>query len=251
MNKTFLLSAAVLLLAGCDSDKDVLPDPTPDPHPNTVLAMAMHWNFGTEVFSLDSIYEDEFGHKLRFDLIEFYLAHPVFLGEFGDTLASFPTNVHLVSAGDGATIRTIGEVDAHLHEVNWTVGLDSATNHTDPATYASGHPLNDFTLWWGWLTGRVFLRVTGKVDSNGDGLLTAADNDVLYDVGRDTLLRHRQLLIEADADVGGTVIVDFNVDVQRMIQGIDVAANSITHTDDNPVLAGSLIDNLTESIAVP
>ncbi len=243
------MCAAVLFLAGCDSDKDVLPDPTPDPHPNTVLAMAMHWTFGTEVFSLDSIYQDDSGHKLRFDQIEFYLSQPVFLGEFGDTVATFPGNVHLVSAADGATIRTIGEVDAHLHNVNWTVGLDSAMNHTDPSV--SPAPLNDFTLWWGWLTGRVFLRVVGKVDSNGDGLLTAADNDVSYDVGRDTLRRDRLLLIEADADVGGTVIVDFNVDVQRMIQGIDVAANSVTHTDDNPVLAQTLIDNLTESITVP
>lgn len=239
----------LLTLSACDSDKDVLPDPTPDPHPNTVLTMAMHWTFGADPFSLDSIYHDDLGHLVRFDEIRFHAGAPVFLGEFGDTLYTFPDNQHLISAEDGVTIRTIGEVDAHLHTMVLTLGLDSAANHTDPSV--SPEPLNDFLLWWGWATGRVFLRVVGKVDSNGDGTIDALDNDITYDVGRDQLLRRRELLIEADADVGGNVIVDLGMDVQRLIQGIDMVADPVTHTDDDPVLAQTLMDNLVESITVP
>lgn len=239
----------LILFTACDSDKDVLPDPTPDPHPNTVLTMAMHWNFGSTPFSLDSLYHDDMGHVVRFDEIRFYCGNPVFLGEFGDTLYTFPDNHHLVSAADGATIRTIGEVDAHLHTLDLTLGLDSATNHTDPSI--SPEPLNDFLLWWGWATGRVFLRVLGKVDSNGDGSINGLDNDISYDVGRDQLLRHRLSTIETDANVGGTVIIDLNMDVQRLIQGIDMVADPVTHTDDDPLLAQTLMENLVESITVP
>ena len=240
----FLLMA--FLFVGCDTDKDPLPDPTPDPHPNTIVTMAMHWLFGAEAFSLDSVYEDDFGHKVKFDEIRFYMAQPWFKDDLGDTVATFPSRYFMISAEDGATIRTIGELDGHLHDMHVILGLDSAANHTDPSI--SGAPLNDFLLWWGWSTGRVFFRVLGKVDSDGDGVIEASDADVSYDCGRDNLRHDLVLNVHTDADMGGTVILDFDVDVEGIIDGIDMVVDNITHTDDDPALAATLMNNLAASI---
>lgn len=237
---------ALLLGAGCDTDKDPLPDPTPDPHANTIVTMAMHWLFGTEAFSLDSVYEDDFGHKVKFDEIRFYLAQPWFEDDLGDSVAAFPDKYFMISAEDGATIRTIGELDGHLHELHVILGLDSAANHTDPSI--SEAPLNDFLLWWGWSTGRVFLRVLGKVDSDGNGVIDGSDTDVSYDCGRDNLRQDLTLQVHTDADAGGTVILDLNVDVQGLIEGIDMVTDNVTHTDDDPVLAATLMTNMAASI---
>lgn len=48
--------------------------------------------------------------------------------------------------------------------LSFRVGLEPETNHSDPAQYAPGHPLNPLTnkLHWGWQGGYVFLALEGR-----------------------------------------------------------------------------------------
>ena len=246
MKKTILLLAAgMVLVGGCkNKDEEVLPDP----HHNSVLSMAMHWWYGTEAFHTDSLFTDDFGHTIEVDEVLFYMGNPWFSDELGDSVAGFAGKYFLIDAAEGGLIRTIGEVDAHLHEMHVDLGLDSAASYSDISTAAP--PLNVGSMYWLW-NGRVFARVKGKVDLDGDGVMTVADGTFSYDCGSLSLLRHLLIEVHTDANIGSNVILDFDVDVKRILQGVDVVVEPVTHTDDDPVLALQIIENLTAAITHP
>ena len=224
MGKAAVAALALAFLAGCDTDKDVLPDPTPDPHANTVVAAAMHFFFGAAGFHLDSNYTDTAGTLLNFDAIKFYMAKPFFLDDVGDTVATFPDKYLLIDVAEGGTIRTIGELGGHLHIMGCGLGVDVVANHADPTTAPA--PLNDATMHWGWnpAQGYKFLVLEGKYDSDGSGTITGTDMDFSLHCATDAVYTQAEIEVHTDANSGGNLILHFHLDIKETLYTIDVAA---------------------------
>lgn len=247
MKRSLGLLIAPLLMLGCKKDEAPVDDQIP--HNSTTVAVAFQWVFGTEGFSVDSFYHDDFGTLIQVDSVNFYLSNIWFENDAGDSVAGFPGKYLLIRSAQGGMIRTIGLLDAHLHDMHLDFGLDSAGNFTDLAV--AEPPLNEPSYWWGWSTGRVFARIMGKYDLDGDGVLTGAEGTFSYDCGTMPLLRSATINVHTDADMGGTAIIDLQVDVQRILQGVDVSNDPVTHTNDNLPLATLLMNNLANSVSHP
>lgn len=245
MQKNLLLLALPLLFSACQKDSEGPQDEIP--HNSTTVAMAFHWFWDTEAFHPDSIYTDDAGHAIEIDSLRFYLSRVWFENEAGDSIAGFPDRYHLIRSAEGAMIRTVGQLEAHMHTMHFTLGLDSAANYSDLST--AEYPLNVGNLYWAW-NGRVFGNLVGRSDTDGDGSVVA-DGIISYDCGTPAAARNVELIVHTDADMGGTVIIDLDIDLRTVLQGIDVVASPITHTLDDPGLAMQVMDNLAVSISVP
>jgi hypothetical protein len=249
MRKSVLIVGLPMLFLGCKKEDAPIDDSIP--HNSTTVAVAFHWFFGTESYSADSLYADDFGTLIQVDGVNFYLSNIWFEDDAGDSVAGFPEKYLLIRSKEAAEIRTVGLAEAHLHDMHLDFGLDSTANYTDPALYPDLHPLRDPSYWWGWATGRVFARIMGKYDLDGDGQLTGADGVFSYDCGTMPLRRSATITVDTDANMGSTALIDLDVDVQRILQGVDVINDPVTHTMDNMPLAIQVMNNLAVSVSHP
>lgn len=246
-----LLLSGLVLLAGCDKDEDVLPDPTPDPHANTVVALQVKFMLNGSLFDPATMdFTDSLGVKVNIDRLRFFISQPYFLDDNGDTVATFPDRYILADMASNGQVRNIGEVDGHLHTLHFGLGLDSAANHADPLLYTEP-PLNDATMSWGWnpAVGYQFLQLEGAYDLNGDGVLNASDPGYLYHCGSDALLTPKELEVHVDATTGGNLILVVECEVDELLKGVDVMAGPVGEMPN--ALTRRVMSNLATSLTHP
>lgn len=257
MNRTVRSLAGILMLStvlafqACDKDEDILPDPTPDPHPNTVVALQVNFKFNGADFAPGTmLLADSLGVPVKVGRMRFFLSQPLFTDDNGDTVATFPDRYLLIDAFANGQVQAVGEVDAHLHTLHFGLGLDSATNHTDPTTFTEA-PLNDPTMHWGWNpdNGYQFLQLEGFYESNGDGVVNAMDNNFLYHCGGDALLTMKAIEVHTDADMGGNVIITLECHVDQLFAGLSVADDPVSEVVDATTLR--LMQNLSNTLIHP
>lgn len=197
------------------------------PHANTVVAFSMSYTRAGAPFDKAVQFTDGAGTPVLVTNLKFFLGQPAFLDDAGDSVAAFPARNYLVDLDDGGLVRNIGELDGHLHVMSIGVGLDSATNHTDPTL--SPEPMASSGLWWGWAGGYQFLVLEGKYDSDGDGLVEGSDMPFEFHCGMDTAFRRVDLTVHTDAHTGGNVIIPLNLSIDSLFSGLDVATQPVVH----------------------
>jgi hypothetical protein len=90
------------------------------------------------------------------------------------------------SHGDGITFSMKLPVGKYKG-IRFRMGLDSLTNHSDPAKYGTGSPLSTTTgMHWTWKTGYKFTVMEGKVDASATGGQQPA-TAFSYHIGTDEL----------------------------------------------------------------
>lgn len=225
------LAAALLLLSACKKDETY--------NANAQLSLAM--TVGNEALQYDKVYTIG-GKAVKFSLVQFYLSNMTAKDDEGNS-NSFGSAVVLAKPNMAAT--SIGKVTLdHTHEFFYTFGIDSITNHGDPALYASTHPLavgND--MHWTWNSGYIFLKIEGKVDTDGDG---TPEQDMFYHIGMDAMRRSNNLMMHFDTPEGDGATLNYclSADVAKFFTGVDMSTDYATHTMDNMPLAKKIADNV-------
>lgn len=248
---TRILTIALLgsvVFTGCKDDDD--PDNVITPNTDRTVAIEVEAHWGANSFDMTSTYTDDSGTLIKFDDIRMYMSNFKVMDMGGTMTGDFPDAV-LFDASQGPTTYTLGTVNAmHVHMVSGYIGLDSLTNHADPMLAAA--PLNDATMHWGWnpMAGYKFVRIEGVADTNGDNTIDTSDSPFVYHLATDALYTPISFMVHADIDPGETKTYHLEVDVQQIIDGVDIANNLDTHTNNNMALAQDLMDNIALSISV-
>ncbi|MDY7230340.1 MbnP family copper-binding protein [Hyalangium rubrum] len=175
---TFLLPLVVLCATGCGDEEPTLPEPPPPP---TDISIPFEARVGDKPFACGQSYPGLGATGTTYEPMDFRMyLHDVRLvsdtgqevpvtltndGEWqvdGAAFLDFEDKTGLCTNGT-KKIRTqvVGTVPAgNYRGLRFRVGLPSALNHQDVSTAPT--PLNDPTLFWGWRTGYLFLRVDGR-----------------------------------------------------------------------------------------
>ena len=243
LSKLGLLAMIALSLAACKKDEHQHADPTPAPTPTPMagaVKMAFTFVHGATPFNMNATHQDGAGNSVRFDKVKFYASNFQLRDEAGVEVAQFDDTYLLLDASATSNVFTLGTMDpAHVHEVEFTLGLDSGTNHADPTLAES--PLNIPDMHWSWnpSAGYKFLNMEGHVDTNGDGDFDdAADGTFTYHCATDALARTVMVTAHADVIAGGMVTVSANVDMAVLLQSMDVTANPMPSMGGNSVNVG-------------
>lgn len=132
---------------------------------------------------------------------------------------------------------------------NFNVGIDSATNHADPASYPAGDPLEIKTPGnhWGWNAGYRFVRVDGSIDKDGDGTF---ETPVQYHIGTDNLLTNVSQTTTFVTSNSTLAEVTLEIDIEKLFTGIDLAVDSVTHVADNLPAAQAFVANIPSAFSV-
>jgi hypothetical protein len=249
---TRILLAAVVVASmsttGCKNDDD--DDDNVIPNTSRTLALEVEAHWGANSFDINSTYMDDYGTMIKFTDIRMYLSNMKAMDMAGNMTGDFPDAI-LYDAAQGPMNHTLGTVSAmHVHMVNAHVGLDSITNHQDPML--AQPPLNDATMHWGWspMAGYKFAVIEGVADTDNSGTIDAADQAFIYHLATDALYTPFSMMAHTDINEGETKTLHIEVDVEKIIDGIEVASNLDTHTTNEPALAQQLMSNIAGSIGI-
>lgn len=207
------------------------------------LSLHFHSKLGDAAFAYNTMATNWEGRKMSFTIAQFYVSG-IALGN-----ASFPDRYLLVSPD--AEHQEIGTIDlGHYDGLSFNVGVDSAANHLDPATWSSDHALSANNLnhaHWGWDPGFIFIKVEGLVDTTADKS-GEANAPFVFHVGLDELLQTVEL--DLSITVEDDRMVGIQVDWLKFFDNIDLRADRATHTTNDMPLATTFSGNVAGAFSV-
>jgi hypothetical protein len=249
MKKLFITALALpLLMADCGKDdlEEAHEHIAGGDGANTVVATSMSFTHNGSAYDTGMTLMDAEGTRFKIDRIRFYMGAFRFVNDLGDSVAAFPMKYHLVDIWEGGTVRNIGQLSGHLHDMTFGVGVDSVLNDTDPTLVDPPLGLNG--MFWTWAEGYLFMTIDGRYDSPGDGDEVVGMNDpqLSYHCGMDTLFSWKTLEVHTDAHDGGNLILPLDLNVDTLMAGMDIAHDPVIHGVGPITIA--LMDKLSNAI---
>lgn len=233
-NKILLLAFAIPLILFNTSCKDE--------NDEQALNVHFHSAFGTDDFAYNTEY-DLNGVKLLFTKAQVYVSDFVVKTNpeqaIEDVVVSINPSKHTLDIG---TIPNVGNSAG----LKFSIGVDDVVNHTDPSTYPATSPLSSSSSefeHWSWNSGYRFVVLEGEIDTNGDGTL---DDFFEFHLGTDDFYTVIDLNQTGEIIAGQDFTTNVRVDYSMFFDGIDLANDYVTHTNDNINLANAVKDNFSK-----
>jgi hypothetical protein len=167
--------------------------------------------------------------------MEYYVSGIEVLHDGGNVTAVEDTWL-LVNAGEEARYA-LGNLDVTVVEgIRFRIGVEEAYNHLDPATWPADHPLAyQFpSMHWGWASGYRFVCMEGEAEGNTWQIHALGDANY-----------HTVQIDGAAVDEGGTLVFYANGDYARALDGVDLSAGLIEHSETG-LAADFLLDFSTD-----
>lgn len=187
------------------------------------------------------------GVATELDYTRFYVSNLRFVDSIGHETLAPEKYLYVMPDPDEYEIGDIP--DGNYKKIRFELGIDSATNHSDPSLYAIGEPLGaQFpNMHWGWSAGYIFLRIDGIADTDDDGV---PDDGYEIHIGTDDYLATIEIDYPITIGDGQENILHLNANWEKLFEGIDLSnsANNTTHTTDNFPLADIVFSNMQNFI---
>ena len=218
----------------------------------TDFKVMFHHMSSTQAFALNTTYVDDFGNDYQFTRTQMYISNPSFFDDNGNELGS---NIAPAYALVSSAVETynFGQVPVgHIHSIEFLVGIDSATNHSDPSTYAIGHPLANQSpsTHWTWNSGYIFIMLEGVVDINDNGTYDSGET-FLFHIGLDNYKVNVPLMAHFNTESGIASTVHLNLDWSKFLSNIDLSIDNSTHTmGAGAALANRVKANVTSAFSL-
>lgn len=113
----------------------------------------------------------------------------------------------------------------NVESITFSVGVDAAHNHLDPASYPANHPLapQDPSMHWGWSAGYRLIAIEGEAGNNFANIFQI---HVIGDVNYKTLT----LATTAENHPNGDKTIHVVADYTKVLNTIDVSAGLTVHS---------------------
>ena len=243
-NKLILMAAVALLttatiFTGCKKDDDE----TPTPNTEQKLSFHLHTMVGANAAAYGVQYQDASGRKFNIADFRYYISNIVLIKKDG---SEYALSGKVILANPATHEYELGEVPVgNYNGFKFTLGLDSAINHSDPTTYPATNPLSIQSpgIHWDWNSGYIFMKVEGNVDTTlaANGPL---DFQYFYHIGMDNFKRTIDFSTSAFTVASGSDYeIGLEFDLLKMLNNVDMRTENVTHTMNNMPLAMKIADN--------
>ena len=260
---SILIGSLAVFVTSCNNDGCIDPtalnyDPKAEKDDGSCVYLNQNLNFqfnaklGTQDFAYNTTVVSSSGRSVKITRAQMYLSGFAFNGsggtyEIADSYLLIKPEVEDYSLGYLPA--------ANYDGFSFSGGVDSASNHIDPATWPGTNALssnNPDHMHWGWDPGYIFFVLEGQVDTTAD-MNGSVDAPFLFHVGTDMLRVDmafvQSLSIPTDVDVN----IEMDVDWLALLEGIDMIGDQdtrVTHVSDNPQLANDFTDNVDDAFSL-
>lgn len=179
-----------------------------------------------------------------FDVAQFYISNLRLIDDAGIETAI--GDHYLIDLSNNKIDLTDLE-EATYKTIKFNVGVDPSVNHNDPSEVGDGEALGpqNPSMNWGWQAGYRFLRIDGKWDSDGNGIIQSdIDEDFQLHIGNDAYYREVEIPYEFEALGSENTALTLNVDIAVLFD-YSLQDNTVVHTG----MVNDLHDSISSSIA--
>lgn len=242
-----LALVSLVSVTSCEKDDD-------DDHNHGDGTGHMHVYFnnkiGTDALAYNTEYTGTNGRDFTFSLNQYYISNVKLVDHDGNEVA-LAGQYLLVKTGETNELEFEDLPAGHYHQLKFDVGIDSATNHADPSTYAATNPLAPQTpsMHWSWNSGYIFVKLEGLVDTTA-AKTGPVDGNWEMHVGMDSYKTTVTLDIDKEVTADSHPGLNVNLNATALFNNIDLGgADLATHTMDNMDLAMRLKANLATAFS--
>lgn len=205
-----------------------------------------------ELFNINtSMYDDYMNRKYRVELLKFYLSNCALEKKDGTIVPI--TDVVLVDAASEFPLSMKVTIETGTYvNLNFSIGLDSIMNASDPASFLSTHPLSIANnTYWSWASKYKFFMMEGRVDSQSDG---NPDAIFSYHSGFNSLYREISLPLNdfCNTSAGSALVLQLNL--ASVVNGssgiVDFVDQPFSHAVNNYELVEVISNNLLDAFTV-
>lgn len=220
----------------------------------TNISLITFHYYDSDGFYLDSIYQDDFGNTIKFSRANFYFGNPIYYSSSGQNIAS-NNSYALISSNQ--TIYDFGDAPTDLiNTMDAIIGIDSITNHIDPANYSSINSLAYQSPSMHWQMGTdpqnwsyLFIVLEGQVDIDGNGTFDSGETFVYHVGGDDFIAEINSINWNPPINQLATYSIEIDVNWANFVNNIDMSNDVFTHTMDNIPLATTISTNAVTVIS--
>jgi hypothetical protein len=217
---------------------------------NSSATVTLKFSFmhGANNFQFNTNYTDDYGTVYQIARAEFYLSNVKFFDH--DSNAIFVPGKYFIIRPTTQEYPLGVPSDNHLHGLSFFVGVDSATNHSDPTTYPAESALSPQTpsMHWSWSTGYRFLVLEGVADRDADNI---PESPFSFHIGMDAMLATVYLNAHVEVIANNDNKVNIKIDYSKFFTGVDMASPATqTHTMDNMNLANAIKINIPTAFSL-
>lgn len=263
MKKLFMFFVLVTFtLSSCNKDGCIDPtalnyDPNAEGDDGSCVYLADNLNFkfnsklGAADFAFNTEVTTTSGRKVKFTRAQMYVSGFSFNRTGGSSRSSVQ---HLLLKTDRTDYNLGYLPKGDYSTFNFSAGVDSVSNHLDPASFASADALssnNPYHMHWGWDPGYIFYVLEGMVDTTAN-MNGAVDAPFILHVGSDTL-RVDMAFTKSIISTGEDVTVEIDVDWLKLLDGTNMTGDldtRSTHTNNNRPLAAQMVSNMGAAFSV-
>jgi hypothetical protein len=187
---------------------------------NTVQ-LRIHQQLGNAPFAFNTGAKNNLNDDFKLLRLEYYLSKFKIVHDGG--METSVSEYALIGAGAMATVHLGTHNITSVEAIKFYIGVDSATNHLDPATYPASHPLSPQlpSMHWGWSSGYRFAALEGYGGSSYDQPIE------LHGLGDNN---YNQAEVQATATVANNqLVMDIYADYTRALENISVNGGTFSH----------------------
>jgi hypothetical protein len=216
---------------------------------NQTLKLHVHNVVGSDVLNYSNTFTTSTGQRFTLSEFRYYVSGISLLKNDGTKL---PITGKYFLVSPSVSDYDLGSVPVGDYKgLEFSVGIDSAANHSDPATYEPTNPLAIQTpaIHWSWNSGYIFVKLEGKCDTTV-GNNGALDQDLIYHLGLDASLRTVTLNTSFTVSKDNAKSLTMVADLRKYLTGANFRTVNETHTFDNLPFATQLANNISSMFSI-
>lgn len=236
---SLMLSLLLTSIYSCKDDND-----SPD---IADIEFAFNYTVNGAPFNIGQVYEIN-GTAVSFEFANFYIGGITLQPEEGDPI----TVEEYLLVKPGQQNFSITSLDAGLYQnIQFFVGVADAENdqsEDDFTSRSTDDPLgmDSPSMHWGWIGGYKYIRVDGMTDTDGDG---TPETPLAFHLGNNEMHEFISNFEFEQTDLeGGDNQLNFEIDLAKLFEGMDLKTEFKTHVANNFPLAIRYQENLKNAI---
>lgn len=190
------------------------------------VTLHMTQKLGGEPFAYNSPAEADMGYSFSMTRMEYYISEIKLIHDGGQVTPV--TDLYLLVDPAVNTEFELGDFQiTDLEKIQFSIGVDQAHNHLDPASYPNGHPLapQNPSMQWGWTAGYRFIALEGFAGADSNSL---NNNYQIHTIGD---ANYRTLTLDVEGDMNGNAMqIHLQADYENFLDGINASSGLVSHS---------------------
>lgn len=192
------------------------------------LILKFDHQLGGNKFALNQETSSPKGTKYKLSRLQYYLSGFKIIHDGGQVLELSQTYFLVDPSNPNSIELNLGIHTGiqNVEQVEFAIGVDAASNHLDPTTYPSDHPLapKNPTMHWGWTAGYRFISFNGNSARNNGSFLDVLSIEGLGDVN----YKPKRYDVAGKTE-NDKIYIEFVAEYNKLLESININGGANSH----------------------